>query len=317
MPVNKTYRGNGKLLLSGEYVVLEGALALGLPLLLGQSLSLKESPGSEIIWESYLPNGDLWFEGKFDLFGFECLKTSNEAISTNLTNLFEACVRLNSDFLSKWKKYKVKTHLDFDPSWGLGSSSTLVSCLAQWADVDPFELLQNTFGGSGYDIACAQASAPIFFQIEGSSVEILPADFSPSFKDHLYFVYLEKKSDSRKAVSDFHGLEVDRNTVDSISEISKELSRSSDLKSFNQLISEHEHILSRVLHANPIKSEFFSNYWGEMKSLGAWGGDFALATSDRSPSETKTYFQDKGLAIILPFKEIVLSGSEVALPNLS
>jgi len=317
MPANRTYRANGKLLLSGEYLVLEGALALGLPLSLGQSLSLQESTGSEIIWESYLPNGELWFKGKFDLFGFDCIKTSDKAISENLNHLFEACVRLNSDFLSKWKKYRVQTHLDFDPSWGLGSSSTLICCLAEWADVDPFDLLHHTDGGSGYDIACAQASGPIFFQIEDASVEVLPVDFTPSFKDNLYFVYLEKKSDSRRAVSDFLQLDVDQNTVDSISEISRELSRSSDLKSFDHLIFEHEQILSRILRIKPIKSTSFSNYWGEVKSLGAWGGDFALATSDRSPTETKAYFHEKGLSVILPFRDIVLSGSEVALPHLS
>ena len=62
---------------------------------------------------------------------------------------------------------KFTTRLDFDPNWGLGSSSTLIANLAQWANVNPYELLKLTFGGSGYDLACATAEGPIYYQLAG------------------------------------------------------------------------------------------------------------------------------------------------------
>ncbi|MBK8502111.1 MAG: hypothetical protein IPL46_07850 [Saprospiraceae bacterium] len=119
MPPKLTFQANGKVLLSGEYLVLDGALALGIPLNLGQRMTVMEGSGSEIVWQSHRPNGETWFTGKFDLFGFDPIKSSDPKISARLKEVFEAAVRLNSDFLSKWRKYHVNTYLDFEPDWGL------------------------------------------------------------------------------------------------------------------------------------------------------------------------------------------------------
>ena len=59
----------------------------------------------------------------------------------------------------------ITTKLTFPRAWGLGTSSTLISLIAQWAKCDPFELLFEAFGGSGYDIACATANSPISYQL--------------------------------------------------------------------------------------------------------------------------------------------------------
>ena len=193
MPPKLTFQANGKVLLSGEYLVLDGALALGIPLNLGQRMTVMEGSGSEIVWQSHRPNGETWFTGKFDLFGFDPIKSSDPKISARLKEIFEAAVRLNSDFLSKWRKYHVNTYLDFEPDWGLGSSSTLVSCIAEWADVDPFDLMENTFGGSGYDIACAKAKGPILYHTDEESINADPADFDPSFSENL-ILYLPRQT---------------------------------------------------------------------------------------------------------------------------
>jgi hypothetical protein len=42
-----------------------------------------------------------------------------------------------------------------------------------------------------------------------------------------------------------------------------------------------------------------------MKSLGAWGGDFILATSDRSAKETWAYFNQKGYSVCFQYDEII------------
>jgi hypothetical protein len=60
-----------------------------------------------------------------------------------------------------------------------------------------------------------------------------------------------------------------------------------------------------------VKDKFFKDYWGQVKSLGAWGGDFAMVTSDRSPSETRDYFAEKGFTTFIPFSEISRTESTI------
>jgi len=57
------------------------------------------------------------------------------------------------------------------------------------------------------------------------------------------------------------------------------------------------------------KSQHFSDYWGSVKSLGAWGGDVVLATSEASDAETRNYFTQKGFPTIFKLAELMLSES--------
>lgn len=315
MPPKLTFHANGKVLLSGEYLVMDGALALGLPLNLGQRMSVSEGSGSEIIWESIRPDGETWFTGKFDLFGFDPIKTSDKALAQTLKEIFEAAVRLNSDFLSKWRKYRVSTQLDFEPEWGLGSSSTLISCIAEWADIDSFDLMEHTFGGSGYDIACAKAKGPIFYQLDDEGYTYEYADFAPAFGDQLYLVYTGKKQNSRDQISYYRDQEVSSRQVDEISQITRSLCNVDDLKCFNELLNEHEQIIASILNQSPVKETHFQDFWGAVKSLGAWGGDFVLATSNRSSEETRAYFNQKGFEVFFRYEELAISQSTVSQAN--
>lgn len=307
MPVEQSFRANGKVLLSGEYLVLDGALALGIPTALGQQMVVREGSGSDITWESYTAAGEVWFSAKFDLFGFDCLKTTDPDKAARLSSIFESCVRLNSDFLSKWKKYKVKTYLDFDPQLGLGSSSTLISCIAEWADVDPFELQARTFGGSGYDVACARAGGPIFYQAQGEDIDISQADFSPQFCENLFFVYLGHKKDTQEALASYQRVASTSAQVDEISDISKSLCRASALSEFSELLDTHEQLVGSLINETPIQELRFNDYWGSIKSLGAWGGDLVMVTSDRPEPETKEYFIRKGCPEVYSYCDLVLA----------
>ena len=51
----------------------------------------------------------------------------------------------NQDFLAELKGAVIETQLDFLRNWGLGSSSTLINNIAQWANVNPFDLQQKSF----------------------------------------------------------------------------------------------------------------------------------------------------------------------------
>jgi mevalonate kinase len=60
--MKKTFYSNGKLLITGEYVVLDGAKALALPTKFGQNLIIDEGNNELITWKSFDKDGSIWFE---------------------------------------------------------------------------------------------------------------------------------------------------------------------------------------------------------------------------------------------------------------
>ena len=202
---------------------------------------------------------------------------------------------------------KVETTCEFPLDWGLGTSSTLIYCVAQWADVDPFELYAKTFGGSGYDIACADANGPIFYHVADNMPVVAPAQMPKKIRDQLYFVYTGQKQNTQSSLEYYRSRSslVKPRIIDDVSSISEEITHVKDIKQTVELIENHESILSEVLGLPKIKAERFSDYWGAVKSLGAWGGDFALATSERSREETAAYFNQKGLNVVMTWDEMM------------
>ena len=300
---------NGKLMLTGEYLVLQGARALALPLNLGQSLEVTtiNDRNGMIHWDAYTPKG-FWFASIFSKHDFTVHASDDMDKADNLSRIFKAIKSLNPNILQDKKDYFFTTRLEFDSEWGLGSSSTLISLLAQWAEVDPYELLKMTMGGSGYDIACATASQPIFYQLENGKPIVEKADFNPEFKDKLYFVYQGHKQSSGKEVKSFRerAQKLDLSSeIAEISNISEKLSITSSFNDFCALLTQHEAIMSRCLEQPPLKSQY-SDFQGVIKSLGAWGGDFFLAATELPEKEVVKYFNGKGLKTILKYTDIVL-----------
>lgn len=300
-------------MLCGEYVVLDGAKAVALPTKLGQSLEISEGSGMDVFWKSFDPEGKIWFESKYDLFNLEVMKTTDDDKAAYIKTLLENCIRLNSDFLSKWKKYRVSANLGFDPQWGLGSSSTLISCLAQWAQVDPFDLLQTSFGGSGYDIACASSNEPIMYQLKDSKPEISRCEFDPSFKDHLYFVYSGQKQDTQEGISYYRQVAASaKKELNKFSEIAETICKSKTLDDFEGAVDEHDKRLASLLKMPRLSEQSeLKDYWGQVKPLGAWGGDFFLATSTKGPDETQSYFAKKGYDQVFPYEDLIINAVSV------
>jgi len=56
----QTWYSNGKLLITGEYLVMEGALSLALPLNVGQSISAERNNNNHLFWQANKPDGN-WF----------------------------------------------------------------------------------------------------------------------------------------------------------------------------------------------------------------------------------------------------------------
>ncbi|MCO4793009.1 MAG: hypothetical protein KC493_04815 [Bacteriovoracaceae bacterium] len=306
------YFGHGKLLLSGEYFVLDGAKALALPTKVGQSMTVKYSQSFEPIlyWKSYDVNGKLWLEAKFEFWHFDCLDSNPKQEVLLLQKILRQARKQNNHFLREGVDVLVETSLGFPLEWGLGSSSTLIYNIAQWAYISPFELLFKTYGGSGYDIACAQSEGPIVYHKNNTGPNWSPVAFNPTFRENLYFVYLGKKQNTGKAIEYYNSMRpFDPELIMNLSTITDELMKCSTLEEFEFLLTAHENLISKNLKMECVKEKRFTNYWGAVKSLGAWGGDFVLVTSDRPQSETVKYFEDNGHSIVIPYDEIILTGN--------
>ena len=301
------FYGHGKLLITGEYLVLDGALALAIPTKKGQKLTVAEAEQPGITWEGLKESGEVWFTFHLD---YALFKQSQPAASENpeirLLQILLAAQKLNPEFLKEQPSLKVTTQLEFHQKWGLGSSSTLIYMLAQWAEVDAYKLLELTFGGSGYDIACAGNDSPILYQRSEDVPQVFQTNFYPDFSDQLFFVYLNKKQNSREAIANYRKQPEARKieAIQKVSGITETLLTVDSIFSFNVLIEAHERIIASVLNIQTVKQTLFSDFKGSIKSLGAWGGDFILATGG---PEAKDYFRAKGYETILSFDEMIFS----------
>lgn len=300
----KVFSSHGKLLLTGEYVVLDGAIALALPTKFGQTLHVEPLTTSKLIWKSYDNEGNIWFEDTFELNPLDSSKIRNNPNSIRLIEILKVAQELNPDFLKNKQGFKVSTYLEFPRHWGLGSSSTLINNIAQWAEVDAYLLLEKTFGGSGYDIACAQQDEALLYQLSGATRRIKPVDFDPDFKSHLYFVYLNQKQNSREGIKHYqeHKKDLSR-TIKKINGITKGILACKTRSEFEKCITTHEKLISKITEQIPVKDLYFPDFNGAIKSLGAWGGDFILVTSETDP---RAYFEKKGYHTTLNYSEMIL-----------
>jgi mevalonate kinase len=304
-----SFHANGKLLLTGEYFVLDGAGALALPARYGQSLTIRESvkKTGELQWKSLDENGETWFEGRFSLPSCKLIDCSDWDIGRRLHQILEAMQAENPYFRMQTDGLEATTYLEFPRDWGLGTSSTLIALLANWAGVNPYRLLNKTFGGSGYDIACALAQGPILYTLADGRPLVEPVDFFPSFYQRLFFVYLGRKQDSREGIARYRQKAAGNPAlISKITSLSEEILKAAGLEQFNALIKEHEQIVAGALELEPLKKLFFPDWPGEIKSLGAWGGDFALATGELPFEEVQEYFETKGFPVVLKYSDLIL-----------
>jgi mevalonate kinase len=304
------FYGHGKVLLTGEYLVLDGAEALALPTSVGQTMSIKyrHSYEPKLYWKSYDQSGREWFSATFEYWHFDCAdNTSDDA--KNLQNILRQARKQNIHFLRDEMDIFVETRLEFNLAWGLGSSSSLLYNIAQWAYVSPFELQMKTLGGSGYDIACAQAMGPIIYQLPQSKLPKWESvDFNPIFKENLFFIYLGKKQSTLEAIENYRKLNIvdKEKLVQTVNRITRKILKTIDLTEFNELIFEHEQLMSSILGIEAIKQSRFNDYnLGEIKSLGAWGGDFALITTT-DQTKAREYFLNRGIDVFISYDELIL-----------
>lgn len=297
---------NGKLLITGEYLVLDGAKALAVPLKPGQHFTINLSDKDILNWTATSPEGT-WFTAKLKLPTLEVLETTSRVRAERLVLLLQKAIELSDQFLTDSQGFNVETQLDFNPEFGFGSSSTLIYCLSQWAQIDPYQLQQQTFGGSGFDIACADAGGPITFQRCNDTVQIQRVEISSSISDYLYFVYLGKKQQTSKSIIDFRkNASYTATDIDTITSITNQVIKTDAIEEFEVLLMEHEKLMSRVLKTPTVKSSGFSAYNGCVKSLGAWGGDFVLVSCREPKQQFLEQMKNRGFQILFSYTDLVL-----------
>lgn len=304
--LKKTYYSNGKLLITGEYLVLDGAKAFALPTKFGQNLIVEKAEGESIHWKSHDSDGIVWFE---DTIPFASIIRNErfedaKSIKNTLMEILHEAYRMNPDFISKAKGYTITTELTFPKFWGLGTSSTLINNIGQWLQIDAFELLKNSFGGSGYDIACAQNCGPILYQLVNEKPVVETVLFHPDFTNKIFFVYLNQKQNSKAAIASYYGKSAHNpKSIAKINTLTEAVISATTVNDFVLALQNHEIEMSNILELPTVKEALFPDFDGVIKSLGAWGGDFVMAVSKENPA---AYFKSKGFAVVIPYSEMIL-----------
>lgn len=300
-----SFRGSGKLLISGEYVILEGATGLAIPVRYGQNLDVWMGDASEeILWQSEDMYEMLWFEARINKSDGSIISTNNTDIASSLASL----IKYLKDFNPSWWNLvqRLKFKIDFPKQWGLGTSSTMIYTLSEASGLNPYDMLRATFGGSGYDIACASANSPILYsKNEFGQAEVESIPFEPIKADQFVFLYLGNKADTSASIKYFNSLgKVPEVLVDEISDISTSLTKARSHEYMIELLQRHEYLIGNYLKIEPVQKRLFPDFNGVIKSLGAWGGDFVCALSE-NPMEDYSYFYNKGYFNVFPFKKMI------------
>lgn len=293
----------GKLLLTAEYVVLDGALALAVPTQPGQEFFFEETEdGKSLIrWEAYHQN-QLWLKTEIDYKNGLILRSNLKEPAEFILKVLMKVAELSEIKFKNGVSYRLKTNLQFPSNFGLGSSSTLMNNLAEWAGTDAYLLNDSTLGGSGYDIAVAKEKNALLFQIKDQTRISNPVSFHPEFSKDLIFIHLNQKQDSREGISLYRSKTKSPTLIDAFSELTEKVLVARNIEEFSFLMVEHERKLSEFLGLQTVKEKFFADCPSFVKSLGAWGGDFVMASRF---SGFRDYFSGKGFGTVFSYAELI------------
>ena len=294
---------HGKLLLTAEYAVLDGACALALPTVKGQKFTItQKDQANTVIWQALDCEGKLWFWAEIRTSDWTVIKTNETGSARAIIQLLKAIHTQNPSMFSSGSGLKIKCQLEFPQDWGLGSSSTLISAMAEWSKTDPYWLSKKTFGGSGYDLAAANMNGPFIYQLSDNGPKIKTTPLNWPFKDQLYFIHRNKKQNSRASIAHYRNQSISEAWLNQINDLTQEFIQARDAQDFGQLIRAHESAIAGALNLIPVKQELFPDFKGEIKSLGGWGGDFMLALG---PKSSPDYFKAKGFPTVISFADMV------------
>ena len=289
-------------MLTSEYFAIDGALVLAVPTKLGQEFFFeeKEDERSLILWEAYHQN-KLWLRAVIDYKNWQVLETNIPSSAEFIVKTLKNVQQLSNTKFKFNLTYHLKTNLQFPADYGLGSSSTLMNNLAEWAEIDPFHLNAISLGGSGYDIAVAKEKSAVLFQSK-PEIKYEKVNFNPSFKNELIFIHLNQKQDSREGINFYKSKKKSPELIEEFSNITKKIMLCSELEKFSELMMIHERKIADFLEISTVKEKIFSDCPSFVKSLGAWGGDFVMSAKFGG---FKDYFWEKGFTTIFEWENII------------
>lgn len=306
---SKEVFSRGKLLLSGEYFVLGGAMSLSLPTKKGQSLKVKtiKSVDKHIIWSCFDERGSSWFYGRWDVNSLECIESTDEGTQKTVSKILSILKSLGKfDVLGYHESMIFRSVMEFPTNWGIGSSSTLIVNIAKAFDLDAMELGRKVFDGSLSDIATTMTAKSLLYKNDIAGPGWKEGSVCDEIKSQLYFVHLNEKTSTKDAISLVSNKNIMKeDDIAEISKISKNMTKTTSIEDFELLMQRHEDIVSKSLKIEKIGDKLFSDFWGKTKSLGAWGGDFIMASSQSSLEETKAYFSKLGFNTTLSYDEMI------------
>ena len=291
------FTAHGKLLLTGEYAITQGARGIAMPTHFGQHLNVASHQGPEhVLWEALDHENQQWFIAGFDHEG-RLLHTSSAAIAETLQG-FLAPIRKSKAWNAP---VRVQTRVDFPRRWGLGTSSTLCALLAQWAEMDTL-FYRTLHGGSGYDLACAQANGAISYALVDGEPEVLPVDL-PEILQSVVFVYRGAKQQTHSSLKLVERKPFSQGQCEEISQLSEAFLRANSLKDLESIIKQHELLIANHLGLERAIEGPFQGIHGQVKSLGGWGGDFVMLTRFE---ENRQWLKTNGFNTIIPFETMAL-----------
>lgn len=305
------FYAHGKLLLTGEYFVLDGALALAVPTKAGQRFRVSEKAideTAETVWKIHYPDNAPGRSILIDPDDWELNKDfGRDNLKSSLMQALTSVEMLGVDGRKMIKDKQVDCYLEFPSDWGLGSSSTYLNFMARYFGVDQYALLESTFGGSGYDLACAEAEGPLLYRKNRKAPpSVTPINWRPDWLRSTYFVHLNRKQNSREGIAAYRQAGLSGDNIAALSRISLALIEPKlDLRSAAQLLQSHERLIATALGMTPIQ-ETFPDFNGTVKSLGAWGGDFVWVLSEDPVEMVKRYFSERGYGTFIAHQVMVL-----------
>ena len=291
------FTAHGKLLLTGEYAITQSARGIAMPTSFGQHLSLEPHQGPEhVLWEALDHENQLWFTAGFNRDG-HVLHTSSETMAQKLLAFLAPVLHSNA-----WNaSVRIQTKVEFPRLWGLGTSSTLCALLAQWAKVDVLSY-RKLHGGSGYDLACAQASGAISYALIDGEPEVISVQL-PEVLQSVVFVYRGEKQQTDSSLKLVGRKPFSPVQCDEISQLSEAFLWANSLNELESIIEEHELLIANHLGLELAIEGPFKGIHGQVKSLGGWGGDFVMLTRFE---ENRQWLESNGFKTIIPFETMAL-----------
>ncbi|MCB8999087.1 MAG: hypothetical protein H6540_03320 [Bacteroidales bacterium] len=80
-----------------------------------------------------------------------------------------------------------------------------------------------------------------------------------------------------------------------------------ELREFRHLMREHENIISKLLGIPSISEKQLNDFNGDIKSLGAWGGDFIMLATDMPRDYVISWLRKRDMNTWFTYKDIALN----------